>query len=280
MSNNLCHFFIFSEIGNCLYKHSTEENLDLSLQGILQALFFTANDYNSEIKTISTDSGLLGYKSFQFKEKTILFAIVLPNYFGEEELSYLIIERVLEYLYNILVMHIGLIDLYNNNSPNEIEKLKRMFDTYEPSIFYILKNFSKLNFLLRCEKKFEIEKDVMYPIKHYLENFKNFLKVDFLCLLINGCILWASADWYLFFILIFLDRLSLDIVDRLLFISIAELYGDNDITEIPIYFAKTILEDESTGKTPYKLFCLNLLQNVKLILLSDVSLNLKKISDS
>jgi len=48
---------------------------------------------------------------------------------------------------------------------------------------------------LKSEKKYEINKEILYPIKHYLENFKNFLKVDFLCLSINSSIVWASPDW-------------------------------------------------------------------------------------
>jgi hypothetical protein len=50
---------------------------------------------------------------------------------------------------------------------------------------------------------------------------------------------------------------------------IAELYGNYDINEIPIYFSKTLLEDEGIGKISYRLFSVNLMKDTKMILLSD-----------
>jgi hypothetical protein len=73
-------------------------------------------------------------------------------------------------------------------------------------------------------------------------------------------------------------------VDKLLFEIISKLYCESDISEIPIYFSKTPLEYNSTGKTPYKLFTIDLLNSntisAKLILISDCSMTIKKIYDS
>jgi hypothetical protein len=74
-------------------------------------------------------------------------------------------------------------------------------------------------------------------------------------------------------------RSSIDVVDRLLFISISNIYATNDIDEIPIYFSKTILEDDSTGKVAYKLYTINLLKDMKIIILSDLPVTIKKVSD-
>lgn len=270
MSINNCYlFFIFSENGNCLHKITTDTNFEPSLQGILQALYFTATDYNCEIKTISSDNGILGYKSYNYKEKNILFALVVPNYFGEEELADIILERTIDYLFNILVIHIGYVDLFNHNSQTDLEKLKKMLENYDYSLKHILKNFRNLSFMLKSEKKFEVSKDILYPIKHYFENFKNILKVDFVCFVVNESVVWASSDW-----------LALEITDRLLFVMISHLYSENDMNEIPIYFAKTLLEDESTGKIPFKLFTTNLTHNAKLLILADMTMNIKRISDN
>lgn len=65
---------------------------------------------------------------------------------------------------------------------------------------------------------------------------------------------------------------------------ISNLYADSDINMTPIYFAKTTLENEATGKIPYKLFSLNLLQtntmNCKLTLLTDSACTMEHVSNS
>jgi len=194
-SNKFYNFFIYSDTGACLYKLSSEKTFDMSLQGIFQALFYTSSDLKFDIKTFTTDFGLMSYKPFNFQNKNILLALVIPNYFGDEELADLITENILDYLYSALVTHIGLTDLYNFISTSDLEILKKFIEIFEPTLKYILSNFMNLNLMLKSEKKYEINKEILYPIKHYLENFKNYLKIDFLCLTINSSIVWASPDW-------------------------------------------------------------------------------------
>ena len=73
----------------------------------------------------------------------------------------------------------------------------------------------------------------------------------------------------------------LDIVDRLLFLAISKVYSHQDISEIPIYFSKTDLENENPGKTSYKLFNVDLLStnNMRMILITDSAMSIKKIYD-
>lgn len=220
--NNFHNFFIYTENGNLIYKLSTDENIDSSIQGILQAMYFTGEDYSFKLRTLSTDSGVLGFKLFDYikftassnknkpfppkanaesnsdlnnlSEKNILLCLVFPNYFGDEDLSDLIIERILNYIFDILIVHIGCIDLFSTNL-QEIEKLKRQLELFQPSVEYILKNFSNFDFLFKAEKKLEVSKEILYPIKHYMEQIKNGMKLDFLCLLDNNSVVWASNDW-------------------------------------------------------------------------------------
>jgi hypothetical protein len=125
--NNYYNFFIYSDNGSCIYKLSSECSIDQSMQGIIQALYYTASDYHSEIKIISTEMGVLSYKSYTHNDKSLLFAIIFPDNFGDEELCELLTERLIDYLYNILVIHIGFVDLFCN-SQNEIEMLKKLID--------------------------------------------------------------------------------------------------------------------------------------------------------
>ena len=207
--NDFYNFFIYSNNGSLIYKNTTDENIDSSIQGILQAIYFTGDDYNFKLRTLSTDYGLLGFKSYDSEKysnkkkiiqtqnnKSILFCLVFTNFFGDEDLSDFIMERIFDYLFDILIIHIGAIDLFST-SPQEIEKLKKQLDLFQPSIDYILKNFSNLDLLFKSEKKLEITKEILYPIKHYLETMKNSMKLDFICLLNNDSIVWASKSWYL-----------------------------------------------------------------------------------
>jgi nitrogen regulatory protein PII-like uncharacterized protein len=220
--NDFYNFFIYTENGNLIYKLTTDENIDSSIQGILQAMYFTGDDYAFKLRTLSTDYGVLGFKLFDYRkftsssnknkpipsksnaesnknlnnssEKNILLCLIFPNYFGDEDLSDFIIERILNYIFDILIIHIGCMDLFCTNL-QEIEKLKRQLELFQPSVEFILKNFSNLDFLYKAEKKLEVSKEVLYPIKHYLEQFKNGMKLDFLCLLNNNAVVWASNDW-------------------------------------------------------------------------------------
>ncbi len=72
----------------------------------------------------------------------------------------------------------------------------------------------------------------------------------------------------------------MDITDRIIFNVIAKIYSVGDINETPIYFAQTALENDSTGKVPYKLFSINLLgfNNCRLILICDPMQTIEKIN--
>jgi len=205
--NNFFNFYIYSENGSLIYKINTDENIDSSIQGILQAMYFTGEDFNFKLKTLSTDFGVLAFKAFESEkfvkktkekfpnlEKSILFALIFPNYFGDEDLCDYIMERILDYLFDILIVHIGAIDIFSNKL-NEIEIFKRQLNIFQSSIEYILRNFFDMNLLLKSEKKLEISKEILYPIKHYLEDMKNSMKIDFICLLFNDSIIWASQYW-------------------------------------------------------------------------------------
>jgi len=69
-------------------------------------------------------------------------------------------------------------------------------------------------------------------------------------------------------------------MDRILFILISKIYSQcGNFHQIPIYFSKTKLEDNSTGINAYKLFSINLTENMKILILSDSSLLLNKIKE-
>ena len=69
----------------------------------------------------------------------------------------------------------------------------------------------------------------------------------------------------------------LDIIDRIIFLVISELYGDGDFNEIPIYFSSIPLEDEGLGKVPYKLFLISLIKDTKILILIDNECTINKI---
>lgn len=225
--NDFYNFFIYAENGNLIYKNCTNENIDNSIQGILQAMYFTGDDYSFKLRSLATDFGILAFKLFDINkffpnnkknnstaknainnppssgsgsssitshDKNILLCLIYPNFFGDEELSDFLMERILDYVFDILVIHIGTVDLFSTNA-QEVEKLKKQLDLFQPTLDYILKNFSNLDFIFKSEKKLEVARDVLYPIKHYLENIKNAMKLDFICLLCNDAIVWASNYW-------------------------------------------------------------------------------------
>ena len=102
-NNNFFHFFIYTDYGACLYKLSSEKEFDASMQGVLQALYFTSQDLNYEINLVTTEFGLLAYKLFSYpcdKTKSLLLYLIIPNYFGDEELTEKIVVKTLEYIYN------------------------------------------------------------------------------------------------------------------------------------------------------------------------------------
>ena len=102
-------------------------------------------------------------------------------------------------------MNIGKKTLFKFGNSSEIEMLRRIIDNYSNGIHYILNNHSSLTFLLKAEKKLQINKDVIYGIKHYIEKFKKSIKKDIICLTVDNNIVCASSDW-----------LNIHIIDRIL----------------------------------------------------------------
>ena len=284
--------FIYSDSGTCIYKLKSKdikniintdndsfeeeeqdnEGVDKDLgaiQGIIQAAYFTPLDIECEIHMISTDVGLLSYKAFTFEKNILLFALIFPNYYSDETLSQHISKLLLEYIYNFLLMNIGKRSLFKFNNSSEIEILRNIINIYSYGIHYILNNHSSLTFLLKAEKKLQIDKDVIYSIKHYIEIFKKSMKIDILCLTLDDNIVWASSDW-----------LNIHITDRILFLLISKIFSSGDLIEIPIYFTKTQLEDEGIGISPYKLIVINSIKNIKLLIVSDNNLEIEKLDFS
>ena len=278
--------FIYSDTGSCIYKAKTKENKkqnnyefneddsdndgvdkDLgAIQGIIQAIFFTPLDLQCELHMISTDIGLLTYKAFVYENNTLLLALIFPNYYSDETLSHRISQLLLNYIYHFLLMNIGKKTLFKFSNSSEIEKLRKIIDIYSDGIHHILCNHSSLTFLLKAEKKLQLEKDYIYSIKHYLEKLKKSLKLDLICLTVENSIVWASSEW-----------LNLNIMDRILFVMLSEIYCESDFHELPIYFTRTQLEDEGLGITPYKLICINLMKDTKLIIITDNELEIENI---
>ena len=279
--------FIYSDSGTCIYKLKTQdmenipnnnelldedsdnEGVDKELgaiQGIIQAVYFTPLDIDCEVHLISTDVGILSYKAFFFEKNILLLALIFPNFYSDETLSHRISKLLLEYIYNYLLMNIGKKTLFKFGNSSEIEKLRKIIDIYSYGIHHILNNHSSLSFLLKAEKKIQIDKDVIYSIKHYLEKFKKSIKNDLLCLTLDNNIVWASSDW-----------LNIHITDRILFLLMANIFSSGDLVELPIYFTKTQLEDEGIGISPYKLIVINLIKNIQLLIVSDNNLEMENL---
>ena len=271
ISTPFFNFFIFTDTGSCIFRASSKNNANNfndigAMQGIISALFFSSLDLKCNFQCLTTELGCLGYKPFIYKDNILLLALLFPNYYADENLCNTIIQNILDYLYHICLIHIGITDLFSFKTSNDMEKLRRYLEIILPSIQFILNNHSNLNFLLCAEKKYEIDKDLIYSVKYYLERLKSKLKVDLICLTLKNTVIWASSDW-----------LNLDIMDRILFLVISELYGDGDFNEIPIYFSSTPLEDEGLGKVPYKLFLISLIKDTKILILSDNECTINKI---
>ena len=285
--------FIYSDSGTCIYKLKTQDMKNINnntfndesieeesenegvdkelgaIQGIIQAVYFTPLDIECEVHMISTDVGLLSYKALTYEKNILLLALIFPNYYADETLSHRISKLLLEYIYNFLLMNIGKKALFKFANSNEIEMLRRIIDNYSYGIHYILNNHSSLTFLLKAEKELQINKDVIYGIKHYLEKFKKSIKKDIICLTVDNNIICASSDW-----------LNIHIIDRILFLLISKIFMSGDIMEIPIYFTKTQLEDEGIGISPYKLIIINIMKNTKLLIVSDNNIELENLDFS
>lgn len=264
------NFLVFNEVGTCLYHKEPNNNLlDPSFKGILQALFFTASEFNFSTKVLSTECGLIAYRKFEYKDSTILLCLIFPNNFGDETLTEVITQNILHFIYNAMLMHIGYYDLFHSSSPIEVEKIKKFFEIYTPTIDFILFNYSDPRFVFSCEKRYDINRDSLYSIKSYMESMKQSLKQDFVCLMINDGVIWSSSEWY-----------GIESTDRILFTLIASLYSSDDISEIPIYFASTVIENNATGNIPFKMISTSLTGDLRLVTISDMSINISSVIDA
>ena len=84
------NFFIYTDTGSCIFKSvssKTSEDEIGAMNGIIQALFFSASDLKGSINFLSTDLGTLTYKSYQYKDNTILFALIFPNFYADETIA-------------------------------------------------------------------------------------------------------------------------------------------------------------------------------------------------
>ncbi len=89
-----------------------------------------ACDLNFQISVISSETAILGYKAYTNKKSTILLSLILPNMYADEEVAQLLVERTIDYIYYGLLMHLGKNDLYNNTTPMDIDKLKKLIEVY------------------------------------------------------------------------------------------------------------------------------------------------------
>jgi hypothetical protein len=196
-SSSFLHFLIFTDTGSLVYKVSNQEEIDASMQGILQAIFCTSEELNCGIQSISTDHGLISFSSLKspFDDSSLIFVLISPNFFGDEEVMETVIARLFEYIHSLLVIQLGIRDLFNFSNPAETETLKKLILNFTASIKFVLNNYTNLNFLLQAERKYEINNESNYPIKHYLEQFKSLIKVEFMCLSINNSVVWSTQDW-------------------------------------------------------------------------------------
>ena len=197
-------FYIFSDLGTCVYNlnsseidNNVDDNNEQSMQGIIQALFLTSMELNCEINLISTNLGSLIYKSYSqnnLKTNVLLLAIILPNFFADEELCQKVVQRMLDFIYHSLIVSIGIDDLYKFSSSAESTELKQKISLYSKSIEHIIKNYDNLSYLLLAKEQVHVDKDVVYSIKFYMEKLLKKLDVEFICLTINDIVLYESEE--------------------------------------------------------------------------------------
>lgn len=298
-SDSNINFIIYNDNGLCLYHKEPINNfLEESFKGILQALYFTGSDLNYSTNLLSSDCGLIAYKKFDFEESSILFCLVFPNNFGDESMAEEVTQNLLNNIFTSLVAHIGYCDCFHFNTSIELEKIKKFFEIYSLTIETLINNYNNPSFLFNCEKRYSVNKEVSISIKNYLEEFKKQIKQDFIFLtytdntkdelnsdndnnlddsltslsycnlLENSGIIWSSNEWN-----------SIESIDRNIFYLISLLYSSGDISTIPVYFVTTLLENNYSGKVPFKLLVLKLTKNTKLVILSDTQLDTNEVLD-
>lgn len=262
MEYNLCkNLYIFNDSGTCiLHKEPIIPNVENAYKGILQALYYTSKDNNFSLKTISTEDATISFKKFDHKENSILICIISPNDYGDENLAEEVIENFLTIVYYSLVMHIGLFDLFNNNSPIEQEKCKKFFEIYSFTLDYIIENFNLVPIMFQCEKRIDIGKEISFTIKNYMDKLKSKLSLEFVGMYFNDGLIWNSNEWLL-----------LNSIDRVLISILCNFYFEQDIAEIPIYIASTETKFKTEGVFPYKLIVINVTYGVKLVCICDLN---------
>lgn len=270
LKDSIINLLVFNENGTCLvHKEPYNSILDASFKGIIQALFYTSDEFSFDIKTISTDEGVITYKKYEHKESSILVCLIFPNNFGDENLLDTCMDNLFKFLYHALLMHIGYYDLFHVNTNIEIEKIKKFFEIYNHTVEYILGNYSNPSILLTSEQRVDVNKDSNYSIKNYMDTIKQEVNQDFMALYFNNGLIWNTNEW-----------LILNPIDRILFSIISTLYHSQDISEIPVYFSATVMENNATGIVPFKLIVIEITYGVKLICVSDTNYKLSNILEA
>ena len=254
------NFLVFNDNGTCiLHKHPLNVNLEQSFKGILQAIYYTASDSNYQLNLISTEEGCLAFRKYERDGLTILLAITLPNAFSDDTKSEGVMLSSLDWIYNLLVVQIGYFDLFHCTSPTEVEKAKKFFEIFTPAINFFIENHGWMSFLIGCEKRVDIGKEESYVIKNYLDKLKQSINQDFVALFFNDSMLWCSSEY-----------LGISVVDRICFSVVSGIYNSGDISECPVYFSATPMENNSNGNIPYKLITVNLSYGVRLLIVTDL----------
>ena len=265
---NHTELYIFLDTGYCLYKKSASgEYTDKGYQNILQALFHTSIEVKAEISCVSTECGTISYKSHQVGENSLLFVLLSPNFFADQELATLVLSNLLELLVGAVIMSVGLTDLTYLSDAEELDKAKTLLSLQDSMFVNLLNSTTELTFLLLCEEKAELSKESLLHLKLFSEKLFAIEKTELYCFTLEDKPILHSTEW-----------LNFDVRDRILLNGLSKSAGRGTVSEIPFYFAFTQLEDNMTGKVPYKLVTLNLTEQLKLCVVCGLSKDIYNLS--
>ena len=112
------NFFIFTDTDSFVFRVISKNNVNNfndigAMQGIIYALFFSSLDLKCNFHFLTTELRCLGYKSYIYKDNILLLDLIFPNYYTDENLCNTIIQNLIDYLYHICFIHIGIIDLFS-----------------------------------------------------------------------------------------------------------------------------------------------------------------------
>lgn len=272
-------FFIYNENGTCIYiKEPSPSLFDSSFKGIIQALFYTSNEIGFSTNQISTDIGTLSYRKYSYNSESILLCLIYPHDYSSNTQSTIVIDNLLDIIYNSLLIHIGYNDLYKSSTPNDLDKIKKFLDIYSKTIDYLLYT-QDLMLIFICEPRCDITREGLVNIKAYF-SFSSLSNHDFLyCFTYDDMVFWNNKDWVL-----------VDNIDRVCINIISKVYCHelNSFLEIPIYIKYNSDKDNkdnantNTSKgniSVYKLILIRLTSRIKLILITETTFKLDIILD-